>query len=56
MVYFCAKCGTRFGLRHLLQKVKYQDMAKTVFIEGREKTFYWKEIFCAACVKKYNIN
>jgi uncharacterized protein CbrC (UPF0167 family) len=53
--YICAICKKKFNVFKFWTKIKYQDMAKTLIIDGQEQTYYWREIFCLSCAKKHNL-
>jgi hypothetical protein len=49
--YICAICKKKFNVFKFWTKVKYQDMAKTVIVNGEEVTYYWREMYHPRCLE-----
>ena len=53
--YTCQICKKKFNVFKFWTKIKYQDMAKTLIVDGQEQTYYWREVYCLDCCKKHNL-
>ena len=53
MSYYCEICGKKFTLWKFWQKVKYENIAKTIRLpDGSEGTYYYKRVYHPNCLEK----